>query len=234
MFVPLDIVRGCLKSDELTVVYLTLWLKSSSKGVLEGISKKQLGCILGFHEDRVSKNLRALNEIGLVITKRQGRKGNKYTLPQKTIFEPDPGNYTIIRREIFLNAKVPWQARLLHVTLSSFSYGRKPAKLHFKFISSITTWSHRTISRYLLVLRKLGLVNVVRRKYLSSLYFVTTEMKRYEFSPARKNKKNPQKTKVNTKISPRTETRTVYREVQVPTLNELYKRWVEPDERCMQ
>lgn len=181
--VPKDIVRGDLGPDY-KAMYITLWMRSKQSKV-EGITRKQLGSILGFHEDKVSKIIGGLKDKGLVLIVRQGRKGNKYILPRKKIFQTKPGNYTLIERRVFLNPRIPVKARLIHATINSFQYGKKVSKLSHDYLSSLLGFSTRSVSRYLLLLRKMGLVNMYRRKYLSNMYHVSNEYKHFQYKPAK-------------------------------------------------
>ena len=183
VIVPKDIVRGDLPSD-LKAMYITLWMRSKQSKV-EGVTKKQLGQLLGFHEDRVSKIIAGLKESGLVLVTRHGRKGNKYILPRKKTFRTAPGNYTLVERSVFLNPRLPVKARLIHATVNSFQYKNKTAKLKHGYLSSILGFSTRSISRYLLLLRKIGLVKMYRRKYLSNMYHVSNEYKHFSYRKAR-------------------------------------------------
>lgn len=184
VIVPLSVVRGELKCPDMTLMYLALWIKSKA-GVVEGITKKELGKLLGFHEDRVSKIIGGLKISGFVLATRQGRKGNKYILPRKKTFYTRPGNFTLLDRRVFFNKKLPPKARLLHATIHSFQYKNKVAKLNHKHLAKLVGFSVRSISRYLLLLRKVGLVKMYRRKYLSNMYHVSNEYKEFTYRPAR-------------------------------------------------
>jgi len=198
--VPLNIIRDTTISADYKAVYFTLWIRSRWSHEVTGLTKVAIGKLLGFHEDRVSKVIGGLNEKGLVVTTRHGRKGNKYTLPEKIDWSPEPGNFTLLERRVFFNKRLPYQARILHATVKSFCYKDKPAKLHLDFLSALTAWSHRTLSRYLLLLRKIGLLRVVRRKFLSNMYYTASTIKHFRYKAARHCFSVPAAEKQNTRV----------------------------------
>lgn len=191
--IPLDILKN--KNDKLLnfsskVVYLTLWLKSNKEGVIKNLTKKQLGEVIGFHEDRVSKILSWLKKEGLIVVTRNGRKPNTYFLPEKKFFQCLPKTFTLVSKKIFLNKRLPIKSRFLHLVLSSYSFYGKDVKLKFLTIENLTSFSKRTITRYMLILRKAGLLQTKRRKYLCSIYTLSNEYKELPYEVLRYSKED--------------------------------------------
>ena len=119
---------------------------------------------------------------------RNGKKPNTYFLPEKKYFVYAPKTFTLISRKVFLNRRLPIKSRFIHSLLFSYSFYGNDIKLKFSTIENITSFSKRTITRYMLTLRKAGLLQVKRRKYLCSIYTISNEYKEFPFEILRGNK----------------------------------------------
>lgn len=186
--VPVKYFReDCGLTPDEKMVYVTLFIKASKLGEIQGLTKSSLGKTLGFSVNKVSKIIAGLQEKTLVISTRGGRKGNSYILPEKICFTPEEKKFTLVDRKVFLNKRLPARVRLLHATLKSFCYkvNRNQAKLYYKHLSNILKISSRSISRYSLRLRQLGLMKAIRRKFLPSIYRVSDNYDNFQYEKLR-------------------------------------------------
>jgi len=161
------------------------------------ITRKLLSKQTGFHVDRISRYLEQLRKMGLVTTVFLGRGGMKVVLPEYAVFKPTPGKYTTVPRTILKNRRIKAICRYILIIIGSCAYKGRRFKSRKTFLSKLSYLSSRTISRYTATLRGLGLLKVVRRKFLCNVYRVSykfhTFLKKQRSGNPLKNKNLPEK-----------------------------------------
>lgn len=196
--VPNALIRGTdiipdpyIKTTFLTIA--ALWACAGLGKFL--INRYRLQRYLGFHQDTISKHLSFLRARGLIVTKKTPSgylemdvpilRLRTEELPKEYSESDDHGHYvTSIPLSYILNF-LPATPKLLLIIIKSLSigYNRKEVYFSMKQFEEYSSFSRRTISRYLKLLKSMETVEVKHRRLQWNHYVISCDKLAVQFNP---------------------------------------------------
>lgn len=201
--VPNALIRGTniISDPHVKITFLTLaaqWACAGTKAF--AIDRKRIHHYTHFHPDTISKHLGFLRARGLITTKKTASgyleidvpilRVRTENLPKEYSEQLEHGHYfTSVPLAYILNflSAAP-KLLLIIVKTISIGYSRKEVYFPMKQFEEYSSFSRRTISRYLKYLKSISLLEVKSRKLRWNHYIISCDKLEFESTPEREEK----------------------------------------------